>query len=307
MSMDKGSVLVFGATGQQGGSVARALLASGWKVRAFVRDPAGEKARALEDAGGRLAKGDLADEAAIRAAMDGAYGVFSVQPSSGQGEMYGVTDEQEVRYGTVIADLAAAAGVRHLVYSSTNAADNEPSGMGHFDSKAAIERHIRSLPIAATIVRPASFMEMLTMPGFGLPEGHFAFFMRPDQPVQVIAVEDIGRIVAAVFADRERFAGQTLEIASDTITGNDLAAAFSEAAGKPIAYLRFPDEVLASNSFLAALTALVDSGRLAGRADLPLLRSLVPDLLTLRTWLSGSGKPAFRAALGTEGEWAYGN
>lgn len=307
MSTDKGTVLVFGATGQQGGSVARALLAAGWKVRAFVRDPAGQKARALEDAGARLAQGDLADEAAIRAAMDGVYGVFSVQPSSGQGEMYGVTDEQEVGYGNTVADLAVAAGVRHLVYSSTNAAGDEPSGMGHFDSKAAIERHIRSLPITATVVRPASFMEMLTMPGFGLPEGHFAFFMQPDQAVQVIAVEDIGRIVAAIFADRERFAGQTLEIASDTITGNDLAAAFSEAAGKPIAYLRFPDEVLAGNPFLAALTGLVDSGRLAGKADLPMLRFLVPDLMTLRAWLAGSGKQAFRVALGTEGEWAYGN
>ncbi len=307
MSTDKGMVVVFGATGQQGGSVACALLAAGWEVRAFVRDPAGTKARALEDAGARLAQGDLGDEAAIRAAIDGAYGVFSVQPSSGQGDLYGVTDEQEVRYGTVVADLAVAAGVRHLIYSSTNAAGDEPSGMGHFDSKATIEQHIRSLPIAATIVRPASFMEMLTMPGFGLPDGHFAFFMQPDQAVQVIAVEDIGRIVAAIFADRERFAGQTLEIASDAITGNDLAAAFSEAAGKPIAYLRFPDEVLAGNPFLSALTGLVDSGRLAGKADLPMLRSLVPNLTTLRAWLAGSGKQAFLAALGTEGKWRYGN
>lgn len=305
--MEQGPVLVFGATGQQGGSVARALLAAKWEVRVFVRDPAGEKARALDDAGAQLVQGDLADEAAIRAAMQGAYGVFSVQPSSGQGEMYGVTDEQEVRYGTAIADLAVAAGVRHLIYSSTNAAGDEPSGMGHFDSKAAIERHIRLLPITATIVRPATFMEMLTMPGFGLPEGHYAFFMQPDQAVQVIAVKDIGRIVAAIFADRERFAGQMLEIASDKITGNDLAAAFSEAAGKPIAYLRFPDEMLAGNPFLAALTGLVDSGRLSGKADLPMLRSLIPDLLTLREWLAGSGKQAFRAALGTDGEWAYGN
>ena len=307
MAMNKGPVLVFGATGQQGGSVANALLAAGWDVRAFVRDPAREKAQALTDAGARLVQGDLADMNKVRAAMAGAHGVFSVQPSSGQGALYNVTDEQEVRYGMVIADLAAAAGVRHLVYSSTNAAGDEPSGMGHFDSKAEIERHVRALPIAATIVRPAAFMEMLTMPGFGLPEGHFAFFMRPDQPVQVLAVEDIGKIVAAIFADPERFAGETLEIASDTITGIDLARAFSEAAEKPIAYLRFPDEVLAGNPFLAGLTKLVDDGRLAGHADLAALRALAPDLLTLRGWLAGSGRPAFKAALGTGGDWAYGN
>ncbi|WP_375429182.1 NmrA/HSCARG family protein [uncultured Sphingomonas sp.] len=305
MADDKKTVLVFGATGQQGGSVAAALLAAGWPVRAFVRDPAGAKAKLLAQAGAEVVEGDLADDAAIRAAMADAYGVFSAQPSSGQGAVHNVTDEEEVRYGVTIADHAAEAGVRHLVYSSSNAARDEPSGMGHFDSKARIERHVRTLPITITIIRPAAFMEMLMMPGFGLPEGHFTFFMQPDQKVQVLAVEDIGKIVAAIFADPNRFAGETLEIASDTVTGNGLAETFTQAAGKPISYLRFPDDVLAGNPFLAGLTRLVDDGRLAGHADLALLRTLAPGLLTFHSWLAGAGRPAFHAALGTDGVWSY--
>ena len=88
----------------------------------------------------------------------------------------------------------------HLVYSSGGAVRTDRStGVGHFDSKAAVERHIGTLPIMATIVRPATFMEMLLMPGSGLDEGRFTFFNKPDQAMQFIAVEDIGKIVAAVF------------------------------------------------------------------------------------------------------------
>lgn len=103
--------------------------------------------------------------------MEGAYGVFSVQPSSGQGAAYGVSDAQEVRYGTAVADAAVAAGVRHLVYSSANAAGPTPTGVGHFDTKSAIEAHVRGLPIVSTVVRPSAFMEILTLPGLGLDAG----------------------------------------------------------------------------------------------------------------------------------------
>ncbi|NDV86818.1 NmrA family NAD(P)-binding protein [Aurantimonas aggregata] len=78
---------------------------------------------------------------------------------------------------------------------------------------------VRTLPITWTIVRPAVFMEMLTMPGFGLDEDRFTFFARPDQSMQFIAVADIGKIVATVFADPDRFGGQSFEIAGDRALG----------------------------------------------------------------------------------------
>src|SRR4051794_15513296 len=101
MADGKGSILVFGATGQQGGSVAEALLAAGWKVRALVREPASERAQALRAKGVELFRGDFADVGSMRTAMEGAYGVFSVQPSSPGGTL---SDEDEIHFGIAVAD-----------------------------------------------------------------------------------------------------------------------------------------------------------------------------------------------------------
>lgn len=298
-------ILVFGATGQQGGSVADALLKAGAHVRALVRDPASDKVAALGARGVELVQGDMADPITIRRAMAGARGVFSVQPSSPGGW---ISDADEVRYGITIADLAVEVGVQHLVYSSIcsiSGASDEPTGMGHFDSKRSIEAHIRTLPLTWTIVRPVTFMDMLAMPGFGLDENRFTFFARPDQRMQVLAVEDIGKFVAPIFADADQFDGQTLEIASDAITGAQIGEAFSRASGRPIAYSRFPDEVLAANPFLGGLTALLDAGPLAGHADLDALRAINPEMQSFDTWLAGSGRDAFERALGASGAWDY--
>src|SRR3954470_20306927 len=134
MSDNKRLILVFGATGQQGGSVADALLKAGWSVRALVRDLASKKSTALRDAGVETVQGDFSDSASLRAAMEGVYGVFSVQPSSPGGT---VTDDDEIRFGIAIADLAQACGVAHLVYSSV-ASVEAGVGLGHFESKLRI-------------------------------------------------------------------------------------------------------------------------------------------------------------------------
>jgi uncharacterized protein YbjT (DUF2867 family) len=236
--------------------------------------------------------------------MKSAHGVFSVQTRSPGGE---VSDEDEVRYGIAIADLAVESGIEHLVYTSGAGVGDEPTGMGHYDSKARIEAHISTLPITATIVRPVTFMEMLVMPGFGLDEGRFTFFVKLDQLMQLLAVEDIGKFVAAIFADPARFGGETFEIASDTVTGRDLETLFTEAAGRPITYARFPDEVLTANPFLGRLTALLDEGRLAGHAVLHALSEINPEMQSFRSWLAGSGRKAFEQALGTAGDWEYNN
>ena len=295
-SQDK-TVLVLGATGQQGGSVARALRSAGWRVKALVRDPGAAKAQALAARGIEPVRGDLADRPSMEAAVAGAYGVFSVQPSSGQGAAYGVTDADEIRYGKAVADIAAASGVRHLVYSSANAAGPTATGIGHFDSKSEIEAHLRGLAVPSTIIRPSAFMEILALPGMGLDHGAFRFLMRPDQPMQFIAVADIGKIVAAIFANPAAFRSRTIEIAGDAATGAELAAKFSQAAGRPVAYARFPDTLLAQNPFLGGLARLVDEGRLAGRADIAALRREFPGLLTMDEWLAGAGRPALLAAM----------
>ncbi|MDK2761301.1 MAG: NmrA/HSCARG family protein [Sphingopyxis sp.] len=297
---DDQTITVFGATGQQGGAVARSLREAGWQVRAFVRDPSGDAAKRLEAAGCVLVQGDMADRASVERALLGAYGVFSVQPSSGQG-VYGVSDADEVAFGTSIAEAAQRADVRHFVYSSVGIAGSAPTGMGHFDSKLAIERHLNALPLPSTVIRPSTFMEILMLPGLGLDQGYLTFFPYPDQIAQFIAVEDIGRIVAAVFAQPDRFVGQTLEIASDAITGEDLATKLSEEAKREIRYQRFPEPVLAENPFLQKLADLFDGKRLAANADVAMLRKLVPELHTFDTWLKGPGKQLLIEALQASG------
>lgn len=294
------TILVFGATGQQGGAVAAELRQQGWTVRALVRNTQSTSSQALTEKGIEVVQGDFSDIRSLRNAMAGAYGVFSVQPSSGQDAAYNVTDEDEIRYGKSVADLAVESGVQHLVYTSVNAAGPEKTGMGHFDSKAEIEAYIGELDIASTIVRPAGFMELLMLPGMGLDQGFFTSFVRTDQRAQVVAVQDIGKIVASIFASPERFAGRTIEIAGDEVTGADLQDSLSRAAGKPIAYHRFPDSLLEANPFLGKLASLFDDGRLAGNADLDALRSEFGKLTTFDEWLAGAGKPLFEAALRAE-------
>lgn len=293
------TVVVLGATGQQGGSVAAALRTDGWAVRAVVRDPSGHRARSLSAAGVETVRGDLGDPESLRAAFEDAHGVFSVQPSSGQAGV-DVTDEEEVRFGTTVAEIAERSGVAHLVYSSTVAAGPTPTGIGHLDTKSRVEAHVRNLDIASTIVRPATFMELLTLPGMGLDQRHLSFLMRPDRAMQFIAVRDIGRIVAAVFGSPEHYADRTVEIAGDALTGNDLAEHLTQAAGRPISYSRLPATLLAQDETLGKTAALVDSGRLAGNADLDALHAEFPFLLRFDRWLAGPGADLLEEALRSE-------
>jgi uncharacterized protein YbjT (DUF2867 family) len=290
-------LLVFGATGQQGGAVVSASLQAGWKVRALVRDPDSTRSKALAAAGVELRLGDLSAPLSIRNAMTGAYGVFSVQPSSGQGAVYGMSDDEEIQYGCLIADIAVELGIQHLVYTSVNAAGKGHTGMGHFDSKTKIEAHIRQLPLQSTIVRPAAFMELMLLPGMGLDKGVYNFFLHPQQAGQAIAVHDIGSIVSKIFADPSRFVGRTIEIAGDRLTGQTIQESLSRAAGKPIAYQRFPAALLEQNSFLASLAALFDDGRLAGNADISTLREEFGPLKSFDEWLQGPGKSLLKNAL----------
>lgn len=290
MTNSKHPILVFGATGRQGGSVAKALLKVGWPVRALVLDSTKTASLQLRNAGVELVQGSFEDTKVIRTAMKDAYGVFSVLPAN-------LAAEDEVRHGISIANIAAETGINHFVYSSGASAGNELTGVPRFDAKPRIEAHIRQLDMTTTIIRPMIFMEMLVRPGFGLDEGRLVSLIRSDHFIQLTAVEDIGRFVAAVLADKPRFGGATLKIASDRLTGPELEAAFSEAAGRPITYERFPDDVLAVNADLAHMAKSLEDGPLAELVDLKLMREINPDLLTFASWLAGDGRRSLDTAL----------
>ncbi|MGC4390695.1 NmrA/HSCARG family protein [Agrobacterium sp. M50-1] len=290
MTNSKHPILVFGATGRQGGSVAKALLKVGWPVRALVLDSTKTASLQLRNAGVELVQGSFEDTKVIRTAMKDAYGVFSVLPAN-------LAAEDEVRHGISIADIAAETGIDHFVYSSGASVGNELTGVPRFDAKPRIEAHIRQLDMTTTIIRPMIFMEMLVRPGFGLDEGRLVSLIRSDHFIQLTAVEDIGRFVAAVLADKSRFGGATLKIASDRLTGHELEVAFSEAAGRSITYERFRDDVLAANTDLAHMAESLVDGPLAELVDLKVMHEINPNLLTFRSWLAGDGRKLLDAAL----------
>ncbi|MEU8913395.1 NmrA/HSCARG family protein [Streptomyces nigrescens] len=211
-------VAVAGSTGQQGGAVARRLLADGWTVRALTRDPTSPGARALANAGADVRAVDMADPAALKPALDGAYGVFSVQPASGvPGTPPDYSWQDEIAAGRNVADAAASAGVRHLVYASANSAQLR-SGIRILENKWAIEEHIRELGISATVLRPTSFMENYLHPVWGLQDRTLTSALAPDIPQQLIALSDIGALTALALMEPDRLAGRALELAGDALT-----------------------------------------------------------------------------------------
>ncbi|HEX5838667.1 MAG TPA: NmrA/HSCARG family protein [Anaerolineales bacterium] len=282
--MNNRIIAVTGATGQQGGAVARKLLAEGWQVRALTRDgnkPAAQKLKAL---GAEIVPGDLDNRAELDEAFHDAYGVFSVQNFW----LPNVGFEGEIQQGKDVADAASASGVQHLVYSSVGAA-HRGMGQKHFESKWQIEQYIQSLGIAYTILRPAAFMDNYNWSRAYILNGTFsANGLRPDKKHQIIAVEDIAVFAALVFANPKEYIGRTLELAGDELTEPELAGTFSRVIGRPVKLV--PPSGGWSNASEEEMKAAFNffNGE-AYTADIPALRKLHPELLTFEQYLRKNG------------------
>jgi uncharacterized protein YbjT (DUF2867 family) len=272
-------VLVTGATGNQGGAVVRALLADSRPVRAMTRDPAQPAARRLAAQGAEVVAGNFRDPPSLARAMSGVHGVFSVQNMLADGP------EQEAQDGIAVADAAYAAGVAHLVYSSVGGADRQ-TGIPHFESKWRIERHIASLQLPATILRPAFFIDNLITPGaWGrVMWGSLRGALGRDGPVQVIALEDIGAIAARAFAEPGAWAGRQLEIAGDEVSVRQAAAAYRRVMSRRPRYLPLAPALVAigDKSVAAMFRWCASEGY---RADIPSLRKEFPQLRDLEQGL----------------------
>ncbi|GEM86041.1 NmrA/HSCARG family protein [Meiothermus granaticius] len=289
----KRRVLVVGATGQQGGAAARHLKARGWRVRALTHDLSSPKAVALTRAGFEVVQGDLDD----RPSLEGVQGVFSVQPW--EGTEAGIEDQ--IRQGKALADAVAAAKIGHLVHSSVDGAERG-SGIPHFENQFVVEEHIHALGLPATILRPVFFMENFYM-SFAptIASGVVGMNMRPEIPVQIIAVDDIGAIAAVAFEDPDLI-GQSLPIAGDELTMTQVAQELSRVLGRPIRYQDYGD--LESEDFLSReFRVMFDWYHHHGyRADIAATRALHPGLLTLGAWLGASGFGQVPAGTGQAGQ-----
>ena len=229
MSEDKKIILVTGATGTQGGSVIRNLADKGYELRALTRNPESEKALALKTSGVNVFKGDMNDPESLKEPLDGAYGVFSVQ------NFWEAGNEGEITLGKAIATSAKEADVKHFVYTSVASADKN-TGIVHFDSKFTIEEFIRSIDIPYTIIRPVFFMDNFFMMREQIDQGNIMNAILSDVPIQMLASNDIGRIVARVFEDRENYLGKAFDIAGDSLTMPEAARIFGTKLGKEIRY-----------------------------------------------------------------------
>lgn len=278
-------VLVLGATGRQGGTVARHLLERGWAVHAFVRDPGKAGAQELASRGAVLVQGSLDDPASVRKAMTGAYGVFSVfTPTHGNGL------DGEERHAALVAEAAREAGVAHLVHSSVGGVEN-PGGVGWRETKLEVERTVRSAGLPTTFLRAVYYMEnFLDLPPVLDAEGTLVLSrgLLPTTTLQIIASRDIGWFAADAFDDPDRFIGAELEIAGDELTGPQIAEAMGQHAGRAARFVSVPIEEIARQNEWMAKT-FVWFNEVGYKADIPALRSAHPGLLTFDAFLRQSG------------------
>ena len=303
-------IAVLGATGAQGGGLARAILghpASGFSVRALTRKTTSDAALVLSRAGADVMEADLDDVESLVAAFAGAYGVFGV---TNFWEHF--SGERELQQATNIAEAAKRAGVQHVVWSTLEdtrrfmSLDDPrmPTLQGkykvvHLDVKGEADGEFAKRGVPTTNLLTSFYWENFIHFGMGPAKGEDGAlgitFPMGDKPLPGIAVEDIGRAAFAIFTAGDRYIGQTVGIAGEHLTGNQMAAAFGEALGTPVRYNDIPADVYRTFPFPGAddlgnmFQFFRDFNDAFAAARSPSTsRALVPGLQTFREWLSNN-------------------
>jgi uncharacterized protein YbjT (DUF2867 family) len=288
-SKNSKTILVTGATGKQGGAVLRHARQANFTVRAFTRDPNAPNARGLVGRGTEVVGGNLNDPSSISRALDGAWGVFSVQALSDDGV------EGEVRQGINVADAAKRSRISHLVYSSVASADRH-TGIPHFESKFRIEEHIRGTGLSWTIIRPVFFMENWLGMRDSIEAGEIALPLEPSVRMNLVAVDDIGGFATLAFLHPGKWQGKVMEIAGDELTLEELAARFGAMIGREVRYRQVPwdeFEQKAGREMTLMYRWFQDHGY---QVSIPDARREYPALTSFEKWLRANWKPSHRTA-----------
>jgi len=275
-------ILVAGATGTQGGAVARELAARGYRVRGLTRNPDSDTSRELAALGIEMVRGDFDDAESLDRALAGAYGAFSVQ------QYRGVGVDGEIRQGKAFADAAKRAGIEHFVYTSVAKATLN-TGVPQFESKLLLENYIRDLGLPFTIIRPASFMATFEEFREEAKTGTISGPLPASLERVFIAPQDIGRLAAEAFDHPEEWLGRAEAIAGQRLSYSEVAASMARVLGHPVQYHQIPwDEYTAT----AAPTAVArESWYLENSdpVDVDALRTRYPWLMTLEEYLRAAG------------------
>ena len=313
---EKEVIAVVGATGSQGGGLVRAILADPaqrFAARALTRDANSPKAQELAAAGAHVVGADLNDEMSVREAFDGAHGAFVVTnyfvERTPEQEAARTRSEMELEQAAAAARAARGAGVAHVIWSTLEDtrlffgdSDRVPTLQGrykvpHFDAKADADQTFRQYGVPTTFLRTTFFFEDFQMAGMGPArneDGALTLTIpMADRRLAGIAVEDIGKTALGIFKRGSGYIGKTVSIAADHLTGEQYAAALSEALGEEVRYrpfgwdeyrrLGFPGAVEFGNMFQYYAE---NSERFTGDRDLTLVRELNPQLQSFRDWLT---------------------
>ncbi len=294
--MQEITVVVCGATGNQGGAVVRhALRRPGWRVIALSRNPQGTQARGLMEQGVKVQQGDLEDAASLREAFRGADYVFGVtQPWTP--DYRKCFPEREVAQGKNIVAACKAEKVRHLVFSSAAHFLPGRTGIPHVDSKLEVEEEIEKSGLPFTFLQPAQFMDNIGMPFFPIKKGVVRGFVDGEARVPYVAVDDIGAVATLVFENPESYSGKGLNLVGDFVSGLELCEILGRIrGGERFRYRSVPKWLmrLFAREFYLMRKAFEDFGRPPYRQDVQELigncRALYPEMTTVEQHLLSRG------------------
>jgi uncharacterized protein YbjT (DUF2867 family) len=277
MVADQRKILVTGATGQQGGSLARLLLQKKHKVYALTRNTQSSAAQDLRSKGANVVKGDLDDSNSLERVVKDVESVFLM------GTPFEDGTEGEIRRGKLMADIAKENSIGHLVYSSVANADKN-TGIPHFESKHKVEQYIKNLGIPYTIIGPTFFMENLLGPG--LEQGQLALPLSPSTTLQQSALENIAEFSALVLERHKPFLGKRIDIASDEVAGEQAAKILSNKLGRRITYVPVPlEQVYQANEDMARMYEWYE--KVGTGIDISALHQEYPEVnwLTFSNWV----------------------
>jgi len=303
---DKKIIAVVGATGAQGGGLARAILADpsgGFACRAITREPNKDKANDLIRKGAEVVKADLDDMESLKKAFAGAYGAYCV--TNFWEHFSGVKEKEQAKN---MADAASGAGLKHVIWSTLEdtrklmAANDtrmpilqEKYRVPHFDAKNEVNACFAGLPV--TYLVTSFYWDNLYAFGLGPKKGddgvfHWAFPMG-DKRLAGIAVEDIGKVAYGIFKAGPQYIGKTVGIVGENLTLDQMSEKLSKGLGIVVKYhaveadayrgFGFPGADEMGNMFQVYRD--FEKEVLAAR-DVDVTRSLNPSLQTFDQWLA---------------------
>jgi uncharacterized protein YbjT (DUF2867 family) len=305
---DKKIIAVVGATGAQGGGLVRAIMSDpggGFTARALTRDVASDKARELGKLGAEVVAADVDDLESLKKAFQGAYGAYCVTFFWAH-----YSPEKEIAEAAAMAKSAKHAGVQHVIWSTLEDTrkwvplnDNRmPTLQGkykvpHFDGKGEANAVFTAQGVPTTFLLTSFYWENFIHFGMGPkkgPDGKLAITLpMGDKKLPSMATEDIGKCAYGIFKKGREFIGKTVGIAGEYLSGAQMAAAFTRALGREVAYNAVSPEMYRGFGFPGAddLGNMFQFNRdfeqaFCGARNLDVARALNPALQTFDQWLA---------------------